>query len=123
MENYRLSEPRYEQMKYRYRGKSGLMLSEISLGFWHNFGYSFLPDGTLMQERLPQDFKRCMEIVHCAFDNGITHFDLANNYGPPYGSAEECFGKIMKQSMHTHRDEITITTKAGYDMWPGPYGD
>lgn len=123
MENYRLAEPRYEEMKYRYCGKSGLMLSELSLGFWHNFGYSYTPDGKLMEERLPQDYSRCRDIVHCAFDNGITHFDLANNYGPPYGSAEECFGKILADGFAAHRDEITITTKAGYDMWPGPYGE
>lgn len=123
MENYGLTAERYEKMKYRYCGQSGVMLSEIALGFWHNFGYSFTPDGKLMEERLPADYQRCREIVEFAFDNGVTYFDLANNYGPPYGSAEECFGKIMADSMHTHRDEMFIASKAGYDMWPGPYGE
>lgn len=123
MENYRLTAARYESMNYRYCGKSGLMLSEIALGFWHNFGYSYTPDGKLMEERLPSDYSRCRDIVHFAFDNGITYYDLADNYGPPYGSAEECFGRIMADSMHTHRDEMVIATKAGHDMWPGPYGE
>lgn len=123
MENYNLTAPRYENMKYRYCGKSGLMLSQIALGFWHNFGYSFTPDGKLTDERLPQDYARCRDIVHFAFDNGITYYDLANNYGPPYGSAEECFGKIMADGFKAYRDEIIVATKAGYDMWPGPYGE
>lgn len=123
MENYRLTAARYESMNYRYCGKSGLMLSEIALGFWHNFGYSYTTDGKLMEERLPSDYSRCRDIVHFAFDNGITYYDLADNYGPPYGSAEECFGRIMADSMHTHRDEMVIATKAGHDMWPGPYGE
>lgn len=123
MEDYRLTAPRYEKMRYRRCGQSGVLLSEIALGFWHNFGYTYTADGKLLEERLPQDFDRCRQIVEFAFDNGITYYDLANNYGPPYGSAEECFGKIMKASMAPHRDEMFIATKAGYDMWPGPYGD
>lgn len=123
MENYRLTAPRYESMEYRRCGRSGLLLSELALGFWHNFGYSFTPDGKLMQERLPSDYGRCRDIVHCAFDNGITYFDLADNYGPPYGSAEECFGRILADGLRTHRDEMVIATKAGHDMWPGPYGE
>ena len=110
MENYCLSEPRYEAMNYRRCGRSGLLLPEISLGFWHNFGEAADPD-------------RCRAIVETAFDNGITCFDLANNYGPPYGSAEEMFGRIYKASLESHRDEIIVTTKAGHDMWPGPYGE
>lgn len=85
-------------------------MSEISLGFWHNFGAG-------------ADYDNCRAIVECAFDNGVTCFDLANNYGPPYGSAETTFGRIVKQSLSTHRDEIVITTKAGHDMWAGPYGE
>ncbi len=110
MENYCLSEPRYEAMNYRRCGRSGLLLSEISLGFWHNFGEAADPE-------------RCRAIVETAFDNGITYFDLANNYGPPAGSAEEMFGRIFDQSLRAHRDEIIVATKAGHDMWPGPYGE
>lgn len=101
---------RYEAMNYRRCGQSGVLLPEISLGFWHNFGEN-------------HDEARGLEIVHYAFDHGICHFDLANNYGPPNGAAEERFGRYMKQSMHTHRDEMFIATKAGHLMWPGPYGD
>lgn len=101
---------RYEAMGYRRAGKSGVVLPEISLGFWHNFGEN-------------HDEARGLEIVHYAFDHGICHFDLANNYGPPNGAAEERFGRYMKQSMHTHRDEMFIATKAGHPMWAGPYGD
>lgn len=101
---------RYNKMAYRRCGQSGVLLPEISLGFWHNFGEN-------------HDEARGLEIVHCAFDNGICHFDLANNYGPPPGAAEERFGRFMKQSMHTHRDEMFIATKAGHPMWSGPYGD
>ena len=101
---------RYESMGYRRAGKSGVVLPEISLGFWHNFGEN-------------HDEVRGLEIVHYAFDHGICHFDLANNYGPPNGAAEERFGRYMKQSLHTHRDEMFIATKAGHPMWPGPYGD
>ena len=110
MENYRLTEPRYETMPYRRCGRSGLLLPEISLGFWHNFGSTADPD-------------KCRAIVQTAFDNGITYFDLANNYGPPYGSAEEMFGNIFTRSLKAHRDEILVATKAGHDMWPGPYGE
>ena len=110
MDNYKLTEPRYEAMKYRRCGRSGLLLPEISLGFWHNFGEAADPE-------------KCRFIVEAAFDNGITCFDLANNYGPPYGSAEELFGRIYKASLESHRDEIIVTTKAGHDMWPGPYGE
>ena len=108
MENYKLTEPRYEAMNYRRCGRSGLLLPEISLGFWHNFGAEADPE-------------KCRFIVETAFDNGITCFDLANNYGPPYGSAEETFGRIYHASLRPHRDEIIVTTKAGHDMWPGPW--
>lgn len=118
MENYRLTEPRYEAMDYAYCGRSGLMLSRVGLGFWHNFGWT---QGSDCQ--MPQDFQRCREIVQAAFDGGITYYDLANNYGPPAGSAEECFGKILKSGLEAHRDEMVIATKAGHDMWPGPYGE
>lgn len=101
---------RYDAMMYRRCGRSGVLLPEISLGFWHNFGEH-------------HDEARGLEIVHYAFDHGICHFDLANNYGPPNGAAEERFGRYMKQSMHTHRDEMLIATKAGHLMWQGPYGD
>ena len=101
---------RYDAMHYRRAGKSGVLLPEISLGFWHNFGEH-------------HDEARGLEIVHHAFDHGICHFDLANNYGPPNGAAEERFGRYMQQSLHTHRDELFIATKAGHLMWAGPYGD
>ncbi|MDO4164896.1 MAG: aldo/keto reductase [Bacteroides sp.] len=102
---------RYESgMKYRRCGKSGVLLPEISLGLWHNFG----DVNTLANAQA---------MAHYAFDCGITHFDLANNYGPSYGSAEETFGMIMKKSFQPYRDELFISTKAGYDMWPGPYGN
>ena len=110
MENYRLTEPRYEAMNYRRCGRSGLLLPEISLGFWHNFGAEADPE-------------KCRAIVEAAFDAGITYFDLANNYGPPYGSAETTFGQIYARSLRAHRDEILVATKAGHDMWPGPYGE
>lgn len=101
---------RYDTMHFRRCGRSGIMLPEVSLGFWHNFGEN-------------HDEARGLEIVHYAFDHGICHFDLANNYGPPNGAAEERFGRYMKRSMHAHRDEMFIATKAGHLMWPGPYGD
>ena len=101
---------RYDRMAYRRSGRSGLQLPAISLGFWWNFGHD-----------RPLDTGRA--IVRRAFDLGITHFDLANNYGPPYGSAEENFGRIFQQDLRPYRDEIVISTKAGYDMWPGPYGE
>ena len=110
MDIYRSSAERYDTMGYRRAGKSGVLLPEISLGFWHNFGEH-------------HDEAKGLEIVHYAFDHGICHFDLANNYGPPNGAAEERFGRYMKQSLHTHRDEMFIATKAGHLMWPGPYGD
>src|SRR4051812_12705210 len=97
-------------MEYRRCGNSGLKLPALSLGFWHNFGRT-------------DDFEKCRSIVHTAFENGITHFDLANNYGPPPGGGEETFGKILKQDLSRHRDELIISSKAGYGMWPGPYGD
>ncbi len=104
------SETRYQQMRYRRSGASGLMLPELSLGLWHNFG-DITPFGVQQA------------ILRQAFDLGITHFDLANNYGPPYGEAERNFGIHMDRDWHTHRDELILSTKAGYDMWPGPYGD
>lgn len=96
-------------MKYRRCGKSGILLPEVSLGLWHNFGDVDI-------------FSNCLDMAHYAFDNGITHFDLANNYGPSPGSAEETFGAIMKKSFKPFRDELFISTKAGHDMWGGPYG-
>ena len=110
MENYCLTAPRYEEMGYRRCGASGLLLPEVSLGFWHNFGSD-------------DDYDVCKAIVHYAFDHGVTYFDLANNYGPPYGSAEETFGRIYTESLRSHRDELIIASKAGHDMWPGPYGE
>lgn len=108
---YSASPERYNcGMKYRRCGKSGILLPEISLGLWHNFG----DVDTLSLSR---------KKLHYAFDNGITHIDLANNYGPSYGSAEETFGQIMKTSLAPYRDELFISTKAGHDMWPGPYGN
>ena len=101
---------RYEQMAYRRSGRSGLMLPAVSLGLWQNFGHD-----------RPLEVSRA--IVRRAFDLGITHFDLANNYGPPYGSAEETFGRLLEQDLGAYRDELVISTKAGYDMWPGPYGE
>ncbi|WP_426445939.1 aldo/keto reductase [Siccibacter colletis] len=100
---------RYEQMQYRYCGKSGLRLPALSLGLWHSFGHVS-----------PLENQRAL--LRKAFDLGITHFDLANNYGPPPGSAEENFGRLLRQDFAPYRDELIISTKAGYDMWPGPYG-
>ena len=108
--NYTPSPDRYGQMPYRRCGKSGLLLPAISLGLWHNFG-NITPFGVQQS------------ILRTSFDLGITHFDLANNYGPPYGEAERNFGIHMDRDWHTHRDELIISTKAGYDMWPGPYGN
>ncbi|AEF18319.1 NADP-dependent oxidoreductase domain protein [Thermoanaerobacterium xylanolyticum LX-11] len=104
------NENRYEKMIYRRCGRSGIMLPAISLGLWHNFGGYDV-------------FENMREMVKKAFDLGITHFDLANNYGPPPGSAEENFGKILRTDLKGYRDELLISTKAGYTMWPGPYGD
>ena len=110
-EVYKASENRYENgMKYRRCGKSGIMLPEISLGLWQNFG-----------DTAP--LTRSREMLLHAFDKGVCHFDLANNYGPSYGSAEATFGQIMKSDLRPYRDELFISTKAGYDMWPGPYGE
>lgn len=110
MKKYFAQENRYEKMQYRRCGQSGIDLPLLSLGLWHNFGNN-------------DDFKNATEILRCAFDHGITHFDLANNYGPPYGSAEKNFGKILKKNFKSYRDELIISTKAGWDMWPGPYGN
>ena len=101
---------RYESIPYRRCGRSGIQLPEVSLGLWHNFG-----------DERPIDTQRA--IIRRAFDLGITHFDLANNYGPPYGSAEINFGRIMREDLRPYRDELIVSTKAGYDMWPGPYGE
>ena len=110
-EMYKADVKRYDgTMTYRRCGRSGVLLPKVSLGFWHNFG------GV-------DPFERSREITRYAFDKGITHFDLANNYGPPYGSAEETFGRLMEEDFRPYRDELFISTKAGYDMWPGPYGN
>lgn len=101
---------RYDAMRYRRAGRSGLRLPLLSLGLWHNFGHD-------------RPFETQRSICRRAFDLGVTHFDLANNYGPPYGSAEENFGRVLRTDFRSHRDELVISTKAGYDMWPGPYGD
>ena len=107
---YIADEKRYEKMKYSRCGNSGLMLPQVSLGLWHNFGSN-------------GNFDNMTEMCYTAFDNGITHFDLANNYGPVAGAAEENFGRILKRGLDAYRDEIIISTKAGYGMWQGPYGD
>lgn len=107
---YIASSDRYDTMLYRRCGRSGILLPVISLGLWHNFGSI-------------NNYDNYSRIALTAFDNGITHFDLANNYGPVYGSAEENFGRILKESLGIYRDELLISTKAGYDMWPGPYGN
>lgn len=101
---------RYDKMKYHRCGNSGLMLPEVSLGLWHNFGDT-------------GNYENMKQMCFTAFDHGITHFDLANNYGPEPGSAESNFGKIIREEMSAYRDEMLISTKAGYEMWPGPYGD
>ena len=107
---YQADEKRYEEMKYNRCGASGLQLPAVSLGLWHNFGSN-------------GNFDNMLDMCHTAFDHGITHFDLANNYGPVYGAAEENFGRILKKDLGVYRDELVISTKAGYDMWPGPYGN
>lgn len=107
---YRASEQRYDTMVYNRTGRSGLDLPAVSLGLWNNFGED-------------HPFENSRNMCRRAFDLGITHFDLANNYGPPYGSAEETFGRILDKDLRPYRDELVISTKAGYDMWPGPYGD
>ncbi len=108
--SYSPSDKRYDSMEYRRCGHSGLVLPAVSLGLWHNFGHVDV-------------LENCRKILHLAFDSGITHFDLANNYGPPAGSAEENFGRILKQDFHSYRDQLIISSKAGYYMWPGPYGE
>ena len=107
---YNAEETRYDKMHYNRCGTSGLLLPAVSLGLWHNFGSN-------------GNFDNMTAMCQTAFDNGITHFDLANNYGPVYGAAEENFGRILKKSLGIYRDELVISTKAGYDMWPGPYGN
>ena len=107
---YQASPGRYAYMEYRRCGNSGLQLPALSLGLWHNFGSV-------------DDYEKCRTIIHTAFDSGITHFDLANNYGPPPGAAEETFGEILNQDLKSYRDELIISSKAGWPMWPGPYGD
>jgi L-glyceraldehyde 3-phosphate reductase len=108
--SYIASAERYKKMQYRRCGNSGLQLPVLSLGLWHNFGHVDV-------------LENCRRIVHLAFDSGVTHFDLANNYGPPPGSAEENFGRLLKQDFSAYRDELIISTKAGHYMWEGPYGD
>lgn len=115
VDNGRLNEyvadsKRYDTMQYRRCGRSGLLLPMISIGLWHNFGDT-------------DDFNNGQQMLRTAFDHGITHFDLANNYGPPYGAAEENFGKMFKKDWKPYRDELIISSKAGWDMWPGPYGN
>ncbi len=112
IERYTAASGRYDdaEMFYRRCGRSGVFLPRVSLGLWHNFGGN-------------DPFERSRAIVRYAFDHGVTHFDLANNYGPPYGSAEETFGRLMRDDLMPYRDEIFVSTKAGYDMWPGPYGN
>ena len=107
---YAPAEDRYQQMPYRRTGRSGLLLPAISLGLWHNFG-----------DEAPLATQRA--VIRRAFDLGVTHFDLANNYGPPYGSAEINFGRILREDLAPYRDELIVSSKAGYDMWPGPYGE
>ena len=107
---YQANVSRYQTMKYNRCGKSGLKLPEVSLGLWHNFGSTAV-------------YENMKSLCFTAFDHGITHFDLANNYGPEYGAAEKSLGRIMKEEMHAYRDELIISTKAGYDMWDGPYGN
>lgn len=108
-DQYVAAQDRYEAMPYRRTGRSGLKLPAISLGLWHNFG-----------DDVPIENQRA--VLRRAFDLGITHFDLANNYGPPYGSAETNFGRILREDFSSYREELVISSKAGWDMWPGPYG-
>ncbi len=108
--DYRADEHRYDTMLYRRTGNSGLKLPAISLGIWHNFGAG-------------ASYETCRDILCGAFDHGVTHIDAANNYGPPPGSAEEMLGRVLKRELASHRDELIISTKAGYHMWPGPYGE
>ena len=108
--SYTAKKQRYDTMEYRRCGESGLKLPAMSVGLWHNFGYE-------------SNYENAKNIILTSFDAGITHFDLANNYGPPAGSAEEMFGKILHTELAAYRDELVISTKAGYGMWDGPYGD
>src|SRR5690606_13632574 len=108
--SYRADPARYETMQYRASGKSGLRLPVISLGLWQNFGGN-------------RDHDTAFEIIGHAFDAGVTHFDLANNCGPPPGSSEELFGQVLAREFRPYRDELIVSTKAGYSMWPGPYGE
>lgn len=110
LDTFQANPQRYDRMQYRRCGNNGLLLPLLSLGLWHNFGHN-------------GNFTTMREIVRTAFDSGITHIDLANNYGPPYGSAEENFGRILQKDLKKYRDELIISTKAGWDMWPGPYGN
>jgi len=110
LKQYVADKSRYDKMKYRRCGKSGLLLPMISIGLWHNFGDT-------------DDFNNGQQMLRTAFDHGITHFDLANNYGPPYGAAEENFGRMFQKDWRPYRDELIISSKAGWDMWPGPYGN
>ncbi|MFY0608176.1 MAG: L-glyceraldehyde 3-phosphate reductase [Cyclobacteriaceae bacterium] len=110
LQNFVPNNNRYDNMAYRRSGRSGVQLPLISLGLWHNYGFA-------------DDLLKGQEILRTAFDNGIVHFDLANNYGPPYGSAETNFGRLLHSDFSHHRDELFISSKAGYDMWPGPYGN
>jgi L-glyceraldehyde 3-phosphate reductase len=107
---YKANDKRYDSMEYRRCGNSGLKLPVISIGLWHNFGHT-------------DDLENSRQILRKSFDLGVTHFDLANNYGPPYGAAEENFGRLLKEDWRPYRDELIISTKAGWDMWPGPYGN
>lgn len=107
---YRATAERYDRMEYRRCGHSGILLPMISIGLWHNFGHT-------------DDLEVGRHILRTAFDHGITHFDLANNYGPPFGAAEENFGKLYRQDWAPYRDQLIISSKAGWDMWPGPYGN
>lgn len=107
---YRAAEDRYETMNYRRCGRSGIRLPALSIGLWHNFGHT-------------DDLEVSRDILRTAFDHGITHFDLANNYGPPFGAAETNFGRIFAEDFRPYRDELIISSKAGWDMWPGPYGN
>ena len=107
---YKANSKRYDQFNYKRCGNSGLQLPPITLGLWHNFGGKIISSES-------------KKMIFKAFDRGVTHFDLANNYGPPYGSAEENFGKLLSSNLRPYRDELIISTKAGYDMWPGPYGE
>src|SRR4051794_31357561 len=107
---YRAADDRYDRMPYRRTGRSGLDLPSLSLGLWHNFGHT-------------TPFATQRDVLRRAFVLGVTHIDLANNYGPPYGSAEENFGRHLAKDFRPYRDELVISSKAGYDMWPGPYGD